>query len=571
MDNQVKIGVFICACGHLLNDYFEMKALADYAGRCPGVVYVDENRFLCSKNGLDWLKTKIVQSGCNRVVVVGGSPYLYEHTFRKLMDEVGLNPYFLGIADIREGCAWVCRERDQLMPRARQIISAAMRRISQAKPVEKVCRETSRRALVIGAGLTGIQLALELRHLGIEPILIEKHEQVSRKNSPFFIPCIEGIDERELFSSKIRELREGAIEFLTSTEIKEVKGSLGDFAVTLDTRGQERVIKVGAVAVSTGAQSQIVQLAKSFPSSRRLVSMTQLRDMFDFEQRTLERMLVTPDKQTKYACFLLGDSESFAKTNTIMALNGAITLREKYKAEVFIASKDVSVSGHGLESLYRTAREKGVVFCRYNEDILQPSISLEKGLIKVKLNDPSLNIEVNDGQEGNIEVGCDLLVLEDEIFPQEGTALLKETLGVSLNQWGFFQEKNIHLRPNFSNKKGIFFAGSCQGEKDLYEIQSDVRTVAMNIYSILAKGTLEAEKRVIINTDKCALCLTCFRTCPHRAIEIGNGSLGQKWGAKIIEEACQGCGICVGECPAKAIEMVTYTDNQIFSELTFEG
>ena len=84
-------------------------------------------------------------------------------------------------------------------------------------------------------------------------------------------------------------------------------------------------------------------------------------------------------------------------------------------------------------------------------------------------------------------------------------------------------------------------------------------------------GYLETERKIVIDTDKCALCLTCIRSCPHRAIEIGEVAAGQKWGAKVIPEACQGCGICAGECPAKAIEMVHYSDNQIFSELTFEG
>ena len=93
MDNQVKIGVFFCACGHIMNDYFDMKALLDYAGRIPGVMNVDENRFLCTKSGFDWLKTKVIQSGCNRVVIAGCTPLLYEQSFMKVMEEAGLNRY----------------------------------------------------------------------------------------------------------------------------------------------------------------------------------------------------------------------------------------------------------------------------------------------------------------------------------------------------------------------------------------------------------------------------------------------------------------------------------------------
>lgn len=570
MDNQVKIGVFFCACGHIMNDYFDMKALLDYAGRIPGVTYVDENRFLCTRSGFDWLKTKIANTGCNRVIIVGCSPHLYEQSFMKVVEEAGLNKYFLSIANIREGCAWVCREKENLMSRARRIIAAAVQRVSFAKPVEKVRKNINRSALVIGAGLTGIQTALELQRLGIKPILIEKKTQVSRKNPPFFIPCIQGVNEQEMFSAKIKELRDSKIELLTSTEVKEVRGNVGSFQVTLDTMGQEKALEVGAVVVSTGDQRQAAERIHNLPNSRRIVSLSQLRNMFDFERRTLERMLVTPDKRTKYACFILGDSESFTKTNTIMALNEAIFLKEQFKAEIVIAAKDITVSGTELEPLYRQARQKGVLFYRYAQDSL-PEISLEKGVIIVRLHDPALTVSDEEKAGYNIAVSSDLLILEDEIYPHEGTDRLKDILDINVNQWGFFQEKNIHLKPNLSNKKGIFLAGACHGEEDIYETLNDICSVSMGVYSYLSQEFLELEKKIDINTDKCVLCLTCFRSCPHRAIEIGDVASGQKRGAMVNVEACQGCGICVGECPAKAIEMVTYSDNQIFSELTFEG
>ncbi|MBN1226455.1 MAG: CoB--CoM heterodisulfide reductase iron-sulfur subunit A family protein [Deltaproteobacteria bacterium] len=570
MDNQVKIGVFFCTCGQIMSDYFDMKVLLDYARRIPGVINVDENHFLCTRSGFDWLKTKITHTRCNRVVIVGCSPLLYEQSFMKVMEEAGLNKYFLSIANIREGCAWVCREKENLMSRGRQIIAAAVKRVKFAKPVEKVRKKINRSVLVIGAGFTGIQTALELQCLGIKPILVEKQAEVSRKNPPFFIPCIKGVNEQELFSAKMKDLQESKIELLTSTEVKEVGGNVGSFQVTLDTRGQEKAVEVGAVVVSTGDQRQGGQRIQNLPKSRRIVSLSQLRDMVDFEKKPLERMLVTSDKLTKYVCFILGDSEGFTKTNTIMALNEAIFLKEQFKAEIVIAVKDISVSGTELESLYRQAREKGVLFYRYREDLL-PEISLEKGVITVRLHDPAL--AVNDGEKAgyNIAVSSDLLILEDEIYPHEDTDHLKDVLDITVNQWGFFQEKNIHLKPNLSNKKGIFLAGACHGEEDIYETLNDIRSVVSGVYSYLSQDYLELEKKINIDTDKCVLCLTCFRTCPHRAIEIGDEASGQPRGAIVNVEACQGCGICVGECPAKAIEMVTYSDNQIFSELTFEG
>ncbi|MGA1863667.1 MAG: FAD-dependent oxidoreductase [bacterium] len=549
-DIQVKIGVFFCSCGLIMNDYFDLKALSDYASGIPGVTHVETNRFLCTKSGCEWLKTKIAQSGCNRVVVVGCSPILHEQKFMNCIEETGLNRYFLSIANIREGCAWVIPERDKLMSRARQIIIAAVRRVKFAKPAEKIRKKMNRSALVIGAGIAGVQTALELQKLGIRPFIVEKKPQVSQENPVFLIPYNQKVNAREMFSSKIREIREKNIDLLTSTQVKDVKGNVGSFQVVLDNMGQEKVLEVGSIVVSTGFRRQGGEQISALRSSRRIVSLSQLRNMLDFERRTLERILLTQDKRTKYTCFILSDSEESPKTDTVMALNEALTLKEQFKTEIFIAAEDITVSGTELESLYRLAREKGVLFFRYSKDS-PPEFSLDKGIITVRLKDPALAKDVKGENVPNIALCSDLLVLEDEILPSEGTKILGDILQVNLNQWGFFQEKNINFQRNLSNRKGIFFTGSCLGEEDIYDTFNDVRSVAMGICSFLSGDYMELEKKVDIDTDRCVLCLTCYRSCPHKAIEIGETDGGRKRAARVIVEACQGCGICAGECPAK--------------------
>ena len=570
MENHVKIGVFFCSCGLMMNDYFDMKALSDVASMIPRVISVDNNRFLCTKSGCEWLKTKIAQTGCNRVVIAGCSPNLHEQDFMKSLEEAGLNRHLLSIANIREGCAWVVGEKERLMSRAREIVMAAVRRVRFARPVERIQKKVNHSVLIIGAGIAGVQTALELHRMGIRPFIIEKNSQVRRENPIFLIPHNQGIDAREMFSSKIRELRESGIDLLTSTQLKDVRGNVGAFQVTLDNMGQERILEVGAIVVSIGFRRQGGTQGNALRSSRRIVSLSQLRDMLDFERRTLERILMTPDKRTKYACFILGNSETSPKTNTVMALDEALILKEQFKSEIMLAAKDITVSGTELESLYRLAREKGVLFYRYAEDS-PPEFSLEKGMITLRLKDPALATGACKENVPLISVNSDLLVLEDEILPSEGTKILGDKLGVNLNQWGFFQEKNIHLQRSLSNRQGIFFTGSCLGEEDIYDTMNNVRSVAMDINSYLSGEYLDVEKRVAIDPEKCALCLTCLRSCPHKAIEIGNGDPDQKGAARVIFEACRGCGICVGECPAKAIEMIAYSDNQIFSEFVNEG
>ena len=333
MDNPVKIGVFFCTCGHMMNDYFDMKALMDYAGKAPGVICVDQNRSFCTKNGLEWLKAKIAASGCDRVVIAGCSPHQHELSFMKVLEDAGLNRYLLTIANIREGCAWVCQDKADCMPKARQMLTSAIRRAAAAKPMERVQKKVIPSALVIGAGLSGIQMALELDRLGIKPVLVEKQPQISRKSISLLSPCMQGtqgqgtqgtgyaghtrqhkvqqgtrcIADGEMFSSKVKELGDKNIELLTSSEVTEVSGGPGAFRVTLDSMGQEKTLEVGSIVISTGSQSRPGQGVTALRPSHRIVSLSRVRDMLTFERKSLEQILVTADKRTKYVCFILGE------------------------------------------------------------------------------------------------------------------------------------------------------------------------------------------------------------------------------------------------------------------------
>ena len=57
-----------------------------------------------------------------------------------------------------------------------------------------------------------------------------------------------------------------------------------------------------------------------------------------------------------------------------------------------------------------------------------------------------------------------------------------------------------------------------------------------------------------VDEDKCALCLTCLRLCPHGAVLVEPGAEA----AKIMSSDCQGCGICAAHCPSHAITLPGY-------------
>jgi|GEM_PF-1758468 len=592
MDSSPKIGVFLCTCGHMMNDYFDTRALLASAAKEPGVSSVDEGGFLCTKSGLEWLKIKIARSGCERVVIAGCSPHQHELKFRQAIEEAGLNRSLMTIANLREGCVWVCRDKKECLPKAERMLKAAIHRVALAKPVDMVQARMSSSALIIGAGESGVRIALELHRLGIQPLVIDSQPRPEGEREAFLpTPCTllgtggsgSGQDiggQRHDFSALLKELSHKKIELLTSTEVREVAGGVGAFRVVLDTQGRERLVEVGSIVVASGSRLEDGANLAKLGSYSRIVSLGRLQKMIEAEPERLERMMITAERRAKHVCFILGGPRGeksllapFVKRASIMALNQAILLRRRFKAEVAIVASDIIVCGAGLEDLYRLARQSGVLFFRTPES-RPPQVSLEKGVIKIRVYDSALADCIRESASGEDDGGypvliqADLLALEDEVLPSLGTETLQSILRVDLAGISSFYQGNIHLKPNLSNRRGVFVVGSCHGVEDGGEMLSDIRSVAMAVFSLLSRPNLAVEQKVVINTDKCALCLTCIRTCPHRAIEFGEVKAGQKWGARVIPQACQGCGICAGECPAKAIEMVQYSDDQIFSELT---
>lgn len=181
--------------------------------------------------------------------------------------------------------------------------------------------------------------------------------------------------------------------------------------------------------------------------------------------------------------------------------------------------------------------------------------------VVVSIEDPSVVSQPEIMKRVNLP--CDLVIIEDDIIPAYGTNGLSAILKISLDRAGFYQENNINLAPVESNRKGIFLAGSCHADCDFVETLSETGVCAMRVYGLLHQGKISAPELVIVDPAKCALCLTCQRSCPHGAVEVAYSDKETKSAACILEAACQGCGICVAECPARAIEYKNCSNEQI--------
>ena len=124
--DEPRIGVYVCHCGINIAGVIDVYALKNYALTLPNVVVAQEYKFMCSDNGQDLIKKDIEAGLINREVVAACSPRMHEPTFRQCVSEVGINPYLMEMANIREQCSWVHSDKKRATEKTKTILSAAI-------------------------------------------------------------------------------------------------------------------------------------------------------------------------------------------------------------------------------------------------------------------------------------------------------------------------------------------------------------------------------------------------------------------------------------------------------------
>jgi heterodisulfide reductase subunit A len=229
-----RVGVFLCECGPNIREAIDLDSLGAFAQGLEDVVMVKRFGLLCSGAGKEHIRREILEHRLDRVVIAACSPKEHEETFRGILEGTGVNPYFLQMANIREQCAWVVKDREAATEKAKRILNAAVRRVVRHDPLAVEEIECQTDVLVIGAGISGISAALTAAQKGRKVYLVEK------------LPCIGGKVVRygDLFPTlecasclldpKLDEiLHHENIEVLTLAQVQEVLGSYGNFSVKI--------------------------------------------------------------------------------------------------------------------------------------------------------------------------------------------------------------------------------------------------------------------------------------------------------------------------------------------------
>ena len=231
-NGQVRIGVYICHCGVNIAAIVNVAEVRDFIAKQPNVVIARDYKFMCSDPGQELITQDIRNLGVNRVVVAACSPLMHELTFRLAAESAGLNRYLVQIANIREHCSWVHDDREAATRKAMALVNAAVRRVALQQPLEITKQPLNKATLIVGAGIAGIQAALEIANAGYHVYLLEREPTVGGRMGTFdktfpTLDCAACILTPKMVSVGHRK----EITLLSYTEVESVSGYVGNFKV----------------------------------------------------------------------------------------------------------------------------------------------------------------------------------------------------------------------------------------------------------------------------------------------------------------------------------------------------
>ncbi len=178
-DFDVRIGVYICRCGMNIAKIVDCEQVALEAGKINGVLIAKEITYACSEPGQAEIRNDINDLKLDRIVIASCSPRLHEPTFRQMLQKAGLNPYLLEMANLREQCSWVHMDHKKAATaKAIDLVKMAVARAELLSPLIEITTSLTKRTLVIGGGIAGIQTALDLADNDYEVVLVEKQPSI---------------------------------------------------------------------------------------------------------------------------------------------------------------------------------------------------------------------------------------------------------------------------------------------------------------------------------------------------------------------------------------------------------
>jgi heterodisulfide reductase subunit A2 len=229
---STKIGVYVCHCGTNISGKVDVEQVTQFAKTLPNVAIARNNKFMCSDPGQIMIEDDIKNLGLERIVVASCSPLMHEPTFRGACERANVNRYMFEMANIREHCSWVTVDPNAATEKAKALVAGAVAKAKELVPLPHKTVPVNPAALVVGAGIAGIQAALDIADSGRTVYLVEKEPSIGGKMATFdktfpTLDCAACI----LTPKMVQVGKHPNIRLMPSSEVDEVKGFIGNFQV----------------------------------------------------------------------------------------------------------------------------------------------------------------------------------------------------------------------------------------------------------------------------------------------------------------------------------------------------
>jgi heterodisulfide reductase subunit A-like polyferredoxin len=484
----------------------------------------------------------------NRVVVASCSPKTHETLFMDTLRDAGLNPYLLEMVNIRNQCSWVHADQSELATqKSKDLVRMSVKRITKQEPIVRQQVPVLPVALVVGGGLAGLTAAVTIADQGFKTHIIEQNDSPGGRHLSS-LPTLEGFDPAEYTLALIQKVKNHPkITLHLGCEVEKIDGHVGGFVSNIKKQTGETVsLRHGVAIIATGAEPYS-PTEYHYGQHAGVLTQGELEQAFRKDQdklASLKQVVMIQCVGSRNQ-----DNPYCSRVCCSQAVANAVRLKESNpNMEVIVLYRDIRTFGL-KEQYYKEARQKGVLFIRYDLD-RPPEVFEKDNELSIRFLEPAIRREM--------VLSPDLIVLSAAMKPHAGSSRIANVYKLPRDDRGYFIEAHVKLRPLDFTTDGLFLCGDGHGPKFPEEVMVQAKGAAGRALSILSKDVMQVGPSSQVDPEICAACMTCVRTCPYSVPFIN------EYGVSQIDPArCRGCGLCAAECPAQAISVHHHLDEQI--------
>jgi coenzyme F420-reducing hydrogenase delta subunit/Pyruvate/2-oxoacid:ferredoxin oxidoreductase delta subunit len=374
------------------------------------------------------------------------------------------------------------------------------------------------RTLIIGSGPCAGNVASELLENGIDISIVAKD-----KSADLFLPFPGG-------------KKENGTEILSETRVLSCRGSAGNFIISMESAGKVIYRSTANIIIAEENQRKPNFSLYNLEPGPGVISLSEVAEFISDAKVEEDN-----PSSAQIIVFLTGLAK---ESNTVIMeeiMRHCLQLQRNPKRQTFILSKNLKVSGNGLEALYRKTKNAGATYIKFSDTVPE----IHQG------DDGRISIEfVDELTQQTFSLNPNVTIVDETISPSEYLTNLAEIFGLDRGQGGFVQTENIHRISVLTNRKGITVVGPSRRIQPVDHHCIDAGNAAISTIGLVRNKIPKSEIAAEINPDRCVGCLNCYRVCPHHAILLDNCT-----NVKVMPSACEGCGICAAECLASAIDI----------------